>query len=37
MKLIQERQFARVSLSVRTIALKYFELHVRYKICVSEM
>ena len=37
MKFTQECQFARVSLSARIIALNYFELHVRNKICVSEI
>ena len=34
---MQERQVARASLSTRAIALNYFELHMRSKICVSEI
>ena len=35
--MVQERQFTRVPLSVRVIALSYLELHMQSKICVSEI
>ena len=37
MKLVQERQFQRAPVSARAIALNFFGLHVRFKICVSEI
>ena len=36
-KLVQERKFARASLSARAIALNYLDLHLRSHICVSEI
>ena len=36
-KLVHRRQFARMLLSARTIDLTYLELHLRSKICASEI
>ena len=36
-EIVQERQFARDSLFALAIALVYLKLHVRSKICVSEV
>ena len=36
-KLVQERQFARAPSFARAIGLNYMELHLRFKICASEV
>ena len=35
--MVQERRFARAPLSARGIALNHLELHVRSKVCVSDI